>query len=514
MSTASSFGYLTLTKNDLKNLDETLKNANIYETAKYRKIDSLKLRYDYAGTAEAKISAALDLGREYESFNADSSYVYYDKAYLLASDINDRITRLNARISRFKALAVAGLYNEAENEMQFIENEGVPDTLRNHFYDCARQLYYYMTGYAQSNNLFSNRYFAKNRHYRDLLLEHLDPADPLFSLYYSEYLQDQGKIIMARDVLLELIKDCEQGTAFHARVMSLLANLASVEGKTLEAAHYMALSAISDIKCAIKENVSLQNLSLYLYSSGDIDRAYRYISISMSDANFCNARLRNMQIAKNMPLIDQAYKSRINAQKTIQSVVLAVVSFLAVILVIALFMLYKQMNKLRVIRYSLKQANAVRDEYMSRFLDLCSIYMDRFEKFNKLVTRKISTGQIDDLVKMTKSAKFAEEHNKLFYDNFDNAFLNIYPNFVEDFNALLLPEERINVKQYGHLTMELRIFAFLRMGVDDSNKIASFLRYSVNTVYTYRNKIKSKAINRETFDDDIMKIGVINDEKI
>ena len=133
--------------------------------------------------------------------------------------------------------------------------------------------------------------------------------------------------------------------------------------------------------------------------------------------------------------------------------------------------------------------------------------MERLDNFNKIVMRKVSTGQIDDLVKMTKSTKFAEEQNKLFYENFDSAFLHIYPNFVEDFNNLLQPNERIEIKEHGKLTMELRIFAFLRMGIDDSNKIASFLHYSVNTIYTYRNKIRNKAINRASFDKDIMVIG-------
>ena len=149
---------------------------------------------------------------------------------------------------------------------------------------------------------------------------------------------------------------------------------------------------------------------------------------------------------------------------------------------------------------------------MGHFLDLCSIYMERLDNFNRLVMRKVTAGQIDDLMKMTKSAKFAEEQNKLFYENFDSAFLHIYPTFVEDVNALLIPSERIEVKEYGKLTMELRIFAFLRMGIDDSNKIASFLRFSVNTIYAYRNKLRNKAINRATFDKDIMSIGSINDE--
>ena len=137
--------------------------------------------------------------------------------------------------------------------------------------------------------------------------------------------------------------------------------------------------------------------------------------------------------------------------------------------------------------------------------------MERLDSFTKLVRRKISAGQAEDLLKMTKSPKFAEEQNKLFYENFDSGFLNLYPNFVKEFNALLRPEERIVVKSPNTLTMELRIFAFLRLGIDDANKIAHFLRYSVNTVYTYRNKIRNKAINRDTFEDDIMEIGSVNE---
>ena len=137
--------------------------------------------------------------------------------------------------------------------------------------------------------------------------------------------------------------------------------------------------------------------------------------------------------------------------------------------------------------------------------------MDRLDNFCKVVVRKITAGQAEELVKLTKSSKFAEDQHKLFYENFDSAFLHIYPTFVDDFNALLQPEERIEVKELGKLTMELRIFAFLRLGIEDSNKIASFLRYSVNTIYSYRNKIRNKAINRDTFDEDVKKIGMVKE---
>ena len=133
--------------------------------------------------------------------------------------------------------------------------------------------------------------------------------------------------------------------------------------------------------------------------------------------------------------------------------------------------------------------------------------MERLDNFSKIVTRKITAGQVEELLKMAKTNKFTEGQHKQFYDIFDATFLHIYPTFIDEFNNLLIPEEQIIIKEPGHLTTELRIYAFLRMGVEDSTKIASFLNYSVNTIYTYRNKIKSKAKDRETFETSVMKIG-------
>ena len=94
------------------------------------------------------------------------------------------------------------------------------------------------------------------------------------------------------------------------------------------------------------------------------------------------------------------------------------------------------------------------------------------------------------------------------YKNFDAIFLNLYPSFVEDFNALLNEDERIKLRSKNLLNKELRIYALLRLGITDSVKIASFLRCSLSTVYNYRTKIRNKAsVSRETFEKMVMKIG-------
>ena len=211
-----------------------------------------------------------------------------------------------------------------------------------------------------------------------------------------------------------------------------------------------------------------------------------------------------------MPLIDGAYKVKLNDKQQNLMIAIIIVSLLSVAMIVAIVMILKQMNRLHQVRLHLKEANNIKDEYIGHFLELCSIYMDRLDNFCKVVVRKITAGQAEELVKLTKSSKFAEDQHKLFYENFDSAFLHIYPSFIDEFNALLQPEERIEVKEPGKLTTELRIFAFLRMGVDDSAKVARFLHYSVNTIYAYRNKVKNKAIDRQNFEENVMKIGTIN----
>ena len=502
-----------LTKSDLAKLDLVLDSVQYYDAMKYRRIDSIKSELQSSNVYTRRLALSMELGREYESFVADSSLLYYDNALEISILTKDSIQEKSVRIARFKALGVLGLYNEAIDELERLEEAGIDDALAVQFYDTARQLYYYLMGYAENSGKYAIEYQTKNRYYRDKLLTIIDQRSLLHKLYEAEVMQDQGRILTSRKMLLEIIGMVPENSSMYARVTSILASLASIEGDTDEAAHYWALSAASDARCSIKENVSLQYLAQYLYNNTTaIRRAYKYITVSMSDANFCNARLRNMQIAKSMPLINKAYQDQIDMHNLWILVALGLVSVLSVVLIGLIVTAWKQNKKLRDVRQSLKHANSVKDEFMGHFLDLCSIYMERLDNFNRLVMRKVTAGQIDDLMKMTKSAKFAEEQNKLFYENFDSAFLHIYPTFVEDVNALLIPSERIEVKEYGKLTMELRIFAFLRMGIDDSNKIASFLRFSVNTIYAYRNKLRNKAINRATFDKDIMSIGSINDE--
>lgn len=500
----------SLTAADLKELDDVLKHASWYEGLRYNKIDSLRLKYNSSITDIDKYEYAMILGKEFISFKADSAYMYLNIAKDLAETENDYNRQLDARIALIKPLGILGLYNEAVRDVSLLEQLDIQKEQRIELYDGARQLYSHMMENAAWGEQYSKTYYNKNREYRDSLLTLINADSYLYRIYHAEQYVDNGDINLAIDMLQRLIADLKEDAPEYALAMWKLANIKEKYSTQDEAAHYLVLSAITYTKCAIKDNESLSQLAKYLYEKGDVERAYRYLDASLYDANFCNARFRYLQIAEDMPIISQSYRHKTQQQNSLVTRLLVItVTLLVVILIIGLLLAW-QFTKQRGYNKQLKNMYRMKEQYIGQFIELCSIYMERLDSFTKIVGRKVSTGQTEDLRKMIKSPKFSEEQNKIFFETFDSGFLHLYPNFVEELNKLLRPEERIVIKTPNTLTMELRIFAFLRLGVEDANKIAHFLHFSVNTIYTYRNKIRNKAIDRNSFDDDVMEIGNIN----
>lgn len=497
-----------LTSHELSMLDKEVKKKSLYDNTKITHIDSLKkIAISSKEFDSDRYNALLHLGIEYETFVSDSALHYFNRAHEVATQLNDSTKIVHARLGRVKVLAILGYFMEGIDELEDVERSSIPDTLKPEWLDTGRQLYAYVATYTKDDQNFFNKYFDKLNYYRDLQLETLQENSPEHKLYLAEHYLVNSQTSRAKLLFGELIDEVPDNSNIYARAAHNLSTIKSSEGQDDVAAYYLALSAISDIKCSVKETMSMQELAIYLYNQGDIAHAYNYLSSSLADAVFCNARLRTAEVSKIIPLIDGAYKEQLDKQRRTLVFSNIIVGVLVIGLIIFIITVLRQIKKVKIARQQLKEANNIKEEYIGRFLDICSIYMDRLDNFTKLVTRKITAGQVEDLLKMAKSSKFTEGQHQQFYDNFDATFLHIYPSFIDEFNALLLPGEQILVKEPGHLTTELRIFAFLRMGVEDSNKIAGFLNYSVNTIYTYRNKIKNKAKNRDTFEQDVLKIG-------
>ncbi|MCC8187083.1 MAG: DUF6377 domain-containing protein [Bacteroides sp.] len=278
------------------------------------------------------------------------------------------------------------------------------------------------------------------------------------------------------------------------------------------------------MEACVKENEALRNLALILFEEGEVARPYRYYSLSLEDANFYNARLRRMEIARTHPLIDKAYQQSVESKRQQLRFFLMITTVFALLLALGAVSLYRKNvelgrvrkrleesnGKLEVLNNSLREANKVKEIYIGHFLGRCSDYIDKLNKYIRQVSRKLSEGKIAELHAMVRSSQMMDYEVSEFYHNFDMAFLKIYPDFVEKVNELLIPEERIVLKNREMLNSELRTLALIRLGIKESSDIARFLRYSVNTVYTYRTKVKNKSYPeiRKDFEEELMKIGL------
>jgi len=270
-------------------------------------------------------------------------------------------------------------------------------------------------------------------------------------------------------------------------------------------------------------------LALIYYEKGDINKAHKFMQAAIDDAIFCNVRYRTIEISSSYPIINASYQEKERKQKSTLQILLTVISFLVVFLAVGLFYIYRQMKRLSMIRKelhhtnlqlgnlnndlldandSLKESNFIKEEYIAHFFDMCSSYIDKLENYRKMLNRFATNRQMDELVKVLHSTTLVETELEELYKKFDIIFINLYPTFVEEFNALQMNEEQIQLKRGELLNTELRIFALIRLGINDSVKIAGFLRYSISTIYNYRVKARNNAVvPREQFEEMVMKIG-------
>ena len=309
-------------------------------------------------------------------------------------------------------------------------------------------------------------------------------------------LQDKGSTKEALLILKEIYNKQEPASHGYAMMAMGLARAYRLTGNYILEEKFLMLAAMTDTKLAVKENEALLTLAVNLYHKGDIDRAYNYIKVALDDAIFYNSRFKNTVIARIHPIIENTYLIRLEKQKQNLRFYIFLTSLFVVALAITLYFTYKQtkivsrakrhlkaMNEELVgLNKNLDEANLIKEKYVGYFMNQCAVYINKLDEYRKNVNRKIKTGQIDDLYK-SSSRPFEKELEEL-YHNFDKAFLNLYPNFVEKFNSLLKPEERYKLEK-DQLNTELRIFALIRLGITDVGQIAVFLHYSVQTTVSY-----------------------------
>ena len=519
----------------LLKLDQAIKERPIYMEQKELKLAELKRQLHRQIPDEERFAILGTLLDEYRSFNTDSALHMAEEREQIAIRLGNREYIDNARMNKADVLGMTGMYKEVMDLMRNIHIDRLSVDIHPYYYHIYRTVYGLMADYAVT--AYEKKLYTElTDKYRDSLL--LVNKDNL--LIHTLIQSDQYNVRNEYDKAIRLLtdylalqKDYEHDVAICAYTLSESYRLKGDKEKEKE---YLIVSAMADMKTAVREYISLRKLAVLLYQEGDIERAYSYVKICMEDAAACNARLRKLEILKIFPIINDAYQQKTEKQQEQMKWALVSISLLSLFLLLAIFYVYKQMKKVAAARREvidtnkrlkelndelhlsnaqLKEANHsiaensyLKEEYIGRYMDQCSVYLEKMDNYRRSLGKIAATGNVEELYKNIKSSKFIEGELKEFYTNFDNTFLQLFPTFVEDFNALLADDEQISLKAGERMNTELRIFALIRLGITDSVKIAQFLRYSVTTIYNYRTKVRNKAAgDRDLLEQEVMTIG-------
>lgn len=491
---------------ELKALDAAIKSSATYAADKHRHIDSIAARIPEMRDSAALCNLYISLSDLYRPVDTDSAIKYAQRALLLNSLPAHSMIR--SRLAMVKALSTAGIFTAALSDFERIGNEGVPSDLRVDYWWAGRLLFGYMRSYVADHTVFYNIYDRRYQQYDDSLIAHLPPNTVSRQFIESERLVADGKGREAALRLNALMKRLTPSDNFYAMAAFQMAEVYRMQGDETQYAAFLAKAATADVKCCVREGLALPRLAEWLYEQGELDDAFGYINYALGDAASGNARMRTASIAHLVPMIDEAYRNQINSSRDELMLYFLLVTFLFIVSVTLLVVLLRQIRRSRENARRLQSTSRLQQTYIGNFIGLYSTYADRLNRLTTLVSRKLASGQADDLLKMINSGRLTAPGDDDFVKIFDNAFLDLYPDFIPGVNSLLRPEEAIRTKEPRTLTPELRIYAFVRLGMDESTRIAQILHYSVSTIYAYRNRMRNKAVSRDTFDADIMKIGV------
>lgn len=460
-----------------------------------RMTDSLRTRRDDAGLL-------IRIVDRYNAFNNDSALHYISDA-LNNKSISDKTP---FRLRNAMLLPLTGFLETAQKIYDSIPAESIPADMLPFYYDSGRQMYSYMASATSRDRTVHDLMNARALERQERLLELLPRDGMEYKFNLAEHYFLKGEYGKAKALLEDVMDNVPVHSNLHARAAHHLSTIANMEKKQEAYTYYLAQSALSDVCAATREVAALQELGEHLYNTGDVSRSYTYLSHALANAVECGASIRMVESSRSLPIIAEAKSEQIAAKQRMIIIVLCIVLLLLLGLVALILVLRREMRRQVALQEGLRQANRAKEVYISQFLNLCSIYMDKLNQFCKIANRKIAAGKVDDLYRLTKSGKFVEEQSHEFYAVFDNAFIHLYPNFVARVNALLRPDAQIELKDGELLNTDLRILAFMRLGIEESSRIAQVLNYSLNTIYAYRNRTKARAIDRETFEEDIMKI--------
>ena len=534
----------------LHSLDSLLEQQDLFVRVKEERIKQLKMQYSRVKDVKELYAMNRMVYLEYRVYDADSALHYINKNIQLAQQTNNRTWEVVSLLEQSFVLTSSGLLTEALKAVSDIQPEELPQNLRSEYFGRLCTLYSRLRDYSSENSQLSEHYNNLQKAFRDSVYLTATPDELRYWNCRAWLYLGTPEI----EPVKQAFEENKQTLSNDSRKYSIATyNLSAIyrsENNDSEYLENVILSAIADIRSVNGDIGSLQEIAEYLFKHGEIDRAYNYILYCSQKAMLFHNRVRIVKMSHLQNQIYKAYQEQSRTQQKRLQASLIAVSFLFLVLIGAFLFIRKQMHRLKEanlkldstnqklsvnmdalstahqrleevnmqlkdlntqlqeVNDQLRESNYVKEEYIGYVFNICSTYISKLEEFRKNINRKLKVGQIEDVKAMTDSSATASNELKEFYQNFDTIFLHLYPDFVGDFNALLLPEERIELKEGELLNTELRIHALIRLGITDSVKIADFLHCSAQTVYNNRLRTRNKSIiPKEDFINAVKKLG-------
>ena len=515
-------------------LDSLIAEQPRIVAAKEARLERLKADLTKTAWGPQRYIALKQLYDEYAAYQYDSAYAYVTQGLRLAESMRNDSLVNEARLDLAHILATACLMDKAQQTLDQIDVSRLSASQLIQYHRTRTDLLIYQAEYVQGTQYAEEYIRQLVAARRAANAVNMPQNDVNYLITQAECYADDKQPQRAIDLLSRLMDDYRSGDRMYSIITSTMSFYYSQMGDKDNQMLYLIKSAESDLEGCIRENTSMRAIADRLFDEGDIDRAYRYMRVAVDDANFYGTRLRNIQASRIVPKILDAYQTKQDRNRRNMMWLLGILSLIALLLVggvIAIYQLLKRYRRLNeqkhAINEQLQQVNEqlgdtvgqlhetngllrerekIKEEYIARFLALSSKFIDRGEDQRKALYRLYRDRKTEDLVRELKSTHFGNENAHLFYENFDNAFLNIYPTFVDKVNMLLQEDGKIEVKQGKRLTTESRVLALIRLGITESDAIAAILRASLTTIYTYRSKLKARAINKDDFEAQVKAI--------
>ncbi|MET4082638.1 hypothetical protein ABIB40_002598 [Pedobacter sp. UYP30] len=509
---------------DLNKLNEYIKKKPSFDKQKQLRIQKLETEIDGlpVGNDQGHYVLYLKLYNEYKTYDFKKAFFYSKKLEETGRRLKDPTKIADGKTKMGFILISSGLFKETFDALKSVEVEHLVDSMKIEFYFLNARCYYDLADYDK-DDYFAPSYVKRAAAYIDSATMLCDPKSYESRYFNGLKLLKAGKKTESSKILHDILKNYQLTNHQYAVTASTLSDIYIQDNNIEKAIPLLARAAVDDIISSTKEAAAMLNLAQLLYKRNDVKNAYTYINEAMDDANYYGARQRKIQVSANLMVIASGKINSVEGErKKLVQFIVGLVLFMVLIGVFSVI-IYRQLLKIRKADKIITETNAslqltinklneaekIKEEYIGYYFNLISVYLNKLDRFKRSVDNKINAKKFEDIRVLANNINLKKEREELF-ENFDRAFLTLFPQFVESFNALFDEENQVKLQHAQILNTDLRIFALVRLGISTPEKIASILEYSTNTIYNYKARIKTKSLlDNDEFELAIMAINTI-----